>query len=411
MLDPKFIMENLKEIKKLVKERGMKVDVDELSRLHKARAKLLGQVEELRAERNKLSKDPSDENKKRSLEIKSELKNLEPQLKNIEEQFQDLLWQLPNLIHPDVPPGQSEKDNKVVRKWGEPTEFKFKPKGHLELGELLDIVDVKRAAKVSGTRFNYLKGDGVLLEFALVRFAFETLIKEGFIPVLPPVLIKREAMRGMGYLEHGGEEDMYVLDKDDLVLVGTSEQSIGPMHMDEILEAKDLPKRYVAFSTCFRREAGSYGRDTRGMLRVHQFDKVEMFSFTKPQDSDKEHEYLLGLEEKFFKALRIPYQVVEMCSGDLGAPAARKFDLEAWMPGQEKYREVTSTSNTTEFQARRLNIRYRVNGKTDYVHTLNGTAFSGRAIVAVLENYQQKDGTVKVPAVLVPYVGTRVIKG
>jgi seryl-tRNA synthetase len=240
--------------------------------------------------------------------------------------------------------------------------------------------------------------------------AFEILIKEGFIPILPPVLIRTEVMKGLGYMEKGGDEDMYILEKDNLVLVGTSEQSIVSMHRDETLNGKDLPKRYVGFSSCFRREAGSYGKDTKGILRAHQFDKIEMVSFVKQGEDDKEHEYLLSLEEKLLQALEIPYQVVKMCSGDLGFPAARKYDLEAWIPSENKYREVTSASTTTDFQSRRLNIKYRDQEKTDFVNILNGTAFSTRPIIAILENYQQIDGSIIVPKILQKYLGKEIIK-
>ena len=404
MLDIQFIRDNPEKVKKGVSAKQLDPKlVDEVLSLDKKRRELLAEIEELRAKRNQAAKAKKVEEGKK---IKLQLQKLEPELREVESKFKEALYQIPNIVAPDVPEGKDESENKVLRKWGEPKKFDFKPKDHLELGEALDIIDVKRAAKVSGTRFGYLKGDATLLEFALINLALETLIKEGFIPVTPPALIKKQAMRGMGYMEHGGEEDMYVLEKDGIVLVGTSEQSIGPMHINEVFEAKDLPKRYVAFSSCFRREAGSYGKDTRGILRVHQFDKVEMFSFTKPEDSDKEHEFLLSLQEKFFQALDIPYKVVEMCSGDLGAPAARKYDLEAWMPGQGKYREITSTSNTTDFQARRLNIKYQDKGKTKFIHTLNGTAFAiGRTIIAILENCQQKDGSVVIPKVLQKWVG------
>ncbi len=404
MLDIQFIRDNPEKVKKGISARQLDPKlVDEVLSLDKKRRELLAEIEELRAKRNQAAKAKKVEEGKK---IKLQLQKLEPELKKVGSKFKKALYQIPNIVAPDVPEGKDESENKVLRKWGEPKKFDFKPKDHLELGEALDIIDVKRAAKVSGTRFGYLKGDATLLEFALINLALETLIKEGFIPVTPPALIKKQAMRGMGYMEHGREKDMYVLEKDGIVLVGTSEQSIGPMHMNEVFKAKDLPKRYVAFSSCFRREAGSYGKDTRGILRVHQFDKVEMFSFTKPEDSDKEHEFLLSLQEKFFQALDIPYKVVEMCSGDLGAPAARKYDLEAWMPGQGKYREITSTSNTTDFQARRLNIKYQDKGKTKFVHTLNGTAFAiGRTIIAILENYQEKDGSIVIPKVLQKWVG------
>ena len=406
MIDINHIRENPEKIKKGIKSKQLDPKlVDEALELDKKRRELLNKIETLRAERNKAAKE---QDKEKGGEIKTKLQKLEPELAKIEKEYKEKLYQIPNLPADDVKVGGGESENEVIRDWGEKKETSAKD--YLELGEDLDIIDIKRAAKVSGSRFGYLKGDAVLLEFALIQFATELLVKEGFTPIIPPSLIKKESMRGMGYLEHGGEEDMYVFEKDNLVLVGTSEQAIGPMHMNEVLEEKDLPKRYVSFSPCFRREAGSYGKDTKGILRVHQFDKVEMFSFTKPEDSEKEHEYVLSLEEKLFQALKIPYQVVKMCSGDLGAPASKKYDLEAWMPGQGKYREVTSTSNTTDFQARRLNIKYQDKGETKFVHTVNGTAFAiGRTIIAIIENYQQKDGSVLIPEVLQKWVGKEKI--
>jgi len=402
MLDINFIRENTEKVKKGVAAKQLPAKiVDEVLELDEKRRKLIVEVEELRAKKNKAAEGKNIEEGKK---IKEELKKEEPELAKLEAEFKKALHEIPNLPADDVKEGKDESENEVVRTWGEPKKFDFTAKDHLNLGEALGIIDVERAAKVSGSRFGYLKGEAALLEFALVQFAMETLLKEGFTPVVPPVLIKKEMMGGMGYLEHGGEEDMYVFDKDGLVLVGTSEQAIGPMHANEVLT--DLPLRYVGFSSCFRRESGSYGKDTRGILRVHQFDKVEMFSFTKPEESDKEHEYLLSLEEKLLQALEIPYQVVKMCSGDLGATAARKYDLEAWMPGQGTYREVTSTSTTTDFQARRLNIKYQDGSKTEFVHTLNGTAFAiGRTIIAILENYQEKDGSIVVPEVLRKLMG------
>ncbi|OGM58079.1 serine--tRNA ligase [Candidatus Woesebacteria bacterium RIFCSPHIGHO2_12_FULL_46_16] len=405
MLDIQFIRENTQKVKKGISAKQLDSSlVDKLLELDEERKKLIVEVEALRQERNKIAKEgkASDEGKK----IKEELKGKEPELAKAEGEYQKILSLIPNLPAEDVKEGKDESENEVVRSWGEPSKFDFEAKDHLALGEALDIIDVERAAKVSGARFGYLKGDAVLLEFALVQLALETLMKEGFVPVIPPVLIKKESMWGMGYLENGGEENMYVLDKDGLILVGTSEQSLGPMHTNEVLEAGKLPLRYVGFSPCFRRETGTSGKDIKGILRVHQFDKVEMFSFVKPEESDKEHDYFLSLEEKLLQALEIPYQVVKMCSGDLGGPATRKYDLEAWMPGQGTYREVTSASTTTDFQARRLNIKYREGGKTEYVHTLNGTAFAiGRTIIAILENYQEKDGSVIIPDVLRKWIG------
>ncbi|OGH06315.1 MAG: serine--tRNA ligase, partial [Candidatus Levybacteria bacterium RBG_13_35_9] len=330
--------------------------------------------------------------------------------KAVEEELKQWLLKVPNPAKDDVKVGKDDRENEVLRKVGKPARFAFTPKDHLELGEKLDIIDVSRASKVSGARFAYIKNEGVLLEFALVQFALETLIKEGFTPVVPPVLLKTEVMKGLGYMENGGDEDMFHIEKDGFTLVGTAEHAIVPMHMDETFSAKELPRRYVGFSTAFRREAGSYGKDTRGILRVHQFDKVEMVSFVKQGEDDKEHEYLLSLEEKLFKVLEIPYQVVKMCTGDLGFPAARKYDLEAWMPGQDKYREVTSVSTVTDFQSRRLNIKYSDGNEKKYVSILNGTGFAiGRTIIAILENYQQKDGSVIVPEVLQKYIGKKVI--
>jgi len=342
--------------------------------------------------------------------IKNKLKEFEPALKEIEKKLKELMYQLPNPAAKDVKAGKNEAENEVVRKWGKIRKPEFAVKDHAELGEKLGMIDIGRAAKVSGSRFAYLKGDGVRLEMALVNLALETLTKKGFIPVVPPVLIKTEMMQAMGYLEHGGDEQMYIFDKDNQVLVGTSEQAIGPLHSGEVFKAEDLPRRYMGWSTCFRREAGTYGKDTRGILRVHQFDKVEMFSFTKPEDSDKEHEFLLKTEEELLQALEIPYQVVKMCSGDLGAPAARKYDLEAWLPGQNQYRELTSTSSCTDFQARRLNIKFKDKDKRQYVHTLNGTGFAiGRTLIAIMENYQTKDGHIEIPKVLQKYIGKKQI--
>jgi len=291
------------------------------------------------------------------------------------------------------------------------TKFSWKAKNYMELAEALDIIDVQRAAKVSGTRFGYLKGGVVMLEFALIQLAFDVLLKQGFIPIVPPVMIKAEMAKGMGYLEQLGKEEAYYLPEDDLYLVGTSEQSLGTMHANEVFNEKDLPRRYAGFSTCFRREAGSYGKDVKGILRVHQFDKIEMFSFCKPEDSVKEHKLLLSLEEKLMKLLKIPYRVVQVCSGDLSMPSVATYDIESWMPGQNQYRETHSTSNCTDFQARRLNIRYRSKNGIEFVHMLNGTAFAiGRTLIAIIENYQQKDGSVKVPIALQKYIKIKEIK-
>ena len=418
MLDIKFIRENPSLVHKAVKSKGVEVNIDHVLEIDNRYRELSLEVQTLREERNALNevikKNPNQWDKEgaQSLKIKSEKK--EHDLTAVKEELNRELLRIPNSPKKDVRDGKNESENEVLRKHKEPTKFDFTPKDHLDLGESLDVIDVKRGAKVSGTRFAYLKNEGALLEFALIQLALEVLTKEGFIPVIPPVLIHKEITEGLGYWQAGGNEDYYYLndpdEKKEMYLVGTAEHAIVPMHKDEIFQKKELPKRYVGFSSAFRREAGSYGKDTRGILRVHQFDKVEMVSFTTKENDDKEHEYLLSLEEKLFKMLEIPYQVVKMCTGDLGFPVARKYDIEAWMPGQEKYREVTSTSTTTDFQARRLNIKYQdgppAGGEKKYVHILNGTAFAiGRTIIAILENYQEEDGSVVVPEALRKYVG------
>lgn len=402
MVDVNLLRENPDKFKKAARDKGLKdKTVDDFLILDKKRRKLLSEVESLRAEKNKVAKDKNIEEGKK---IKKQLQTLEPKLKKLESDYKKALYLIPNPASDDVKVGKSEADNEIKSSHGEKPNFDFEPKNHWELAENLDLIDTKRASKVSGTRFFYLKGDGVLLDQALIQFGFEALIKEGFTPIIPPVLIKKDSMQGMGYLEHGGEDDMFVLDKDNLVLVGTSEQAIGPMHMNETFNKDDLPKRYVSLSTCFRREAGSYGKDTKGAFRVHQFNKLEMFSFATVEESDKEHEYMLSIEEKLLQKLELPYQVVKMCTADLGAPAARKYDLEGWFPAQKKYRELTSTSTTTDFQSRRLNIKYMDKNKNKYVHMLNGTVFSQRPILAILENYQQKDGSIIIPKVLQKYI-------
>ncbi|MEK7542241.1 MAG: serine--tRNA ligase [Patescibacteria group bacterium] len=408
MLDIKFIRENPEKVKEGCKKRNVECDVDKILELDKKRREFLQKIEGLKAQQNKLRKEDAEEGRR----LKQEIKALEPQLEEINGGLQSLLTQLPNLPFDDVPMGD-ESANKVLRKWGEIPKFDFEPKDHLGLGETLDIIDVKRAAKVSGARFGYLKGDAALLEFALADLAFRMALQEKFVPIVPPVFVKSEIMQGMGYVDTPADlAERYFFEKDGLFLVGTAEQSVGPMHADEVFEEKELPKRYVAFSTCFREEAGSYGKDTHGILRVHQFDKVELFSYCHPEKSRDEHEFLVQLEEKLWQMLEIPYQVVHLATGDMSRPAASTIDIEAWLPGQNKYREVSSASNTTDFQARRLNIRFRQKGgKVDYVYMLNATGFPiGRTLIAILENYQQKDGSIEIPEVLQEYAGKKEIK-
>lgn len=313
----------------------------------------------------------------------------------------------PNPPQPDVPIGDDESANVTEREVGKKPKLSA-PQDYLNVAESLGLIDMKRAGKVSGPRFGYILGPLAQLEFALVQYAQKILLtpKHGFTLVVPPVMIKAENMAAMGYLSGGGEDETYHFAKDDLYLVGTSEQSIGPMHRDEVFVEADLPKRYLSFSTCFRREAGSYGKDTKGILRVHQFDKLEMFSITLPEKSDAEHEFLLAMEERLMQGLELPYRVVKLCTGDLGWPSARTYDIETWMPGQGVYRETHSTSTTTDYQSRALNIKVKRGDTKEYVHMLNGTAFAiGRTLIAIIENYQQADGSITVPKVLQPYMG------
>lgn len=415
MVDINRIRENPQEVQKAALAKGVTVDIDLVLKLDEQVQNLSREAQQIREERNALAKSitgkPTSEQVEKGKKIKEGLEKKEETLRIAAAELDTLLLSIPNPAKPDVKVGKDESENEVIKTVGEPTKFDFKPKDHLELGEALDIIDVKQAAQVSGARFNYLKGDGALLENALRQFAYDTLLKEGFIPVVPPVLIKQSVMEGLGYTAMGEAENIFSLDKDDLYLVGTSEQSVVPLHMNDVLKKEDLPRRYVSYSSCFRREAGSYGKDTRGIWRVHQFNKVEMVSFVAESEDDKEHEYLLEIEEKFFQMLGIPYQVVRICTGDLGFNAARKYDVDAWIPSQNKYKEVTSTSTVTDFQSRRLNMKYQDGNEKKYLQVLNGTAFSmNRPIVAILENYQQEDGSVIVPEVLRKYMGKDVIK-
>ncbi len=374
--------------------------------------------DELRAEQKSLGKlipkasgDEKAELLKKAGELSASVKTADAEQDQAAEETQRLLLQLGNLVHPDVPVG-GEDDFAVLETVGTPRDFAaegFTPKDHLELGELLGAIDTERGAKVSGSRFYYLTGVGALLEFALVNAAIAQATAAGFIPVLTPALVKPKAMEGTGFLGQAAD-DVYHLDKDDLFLVGTSEVPLAAYHMDEILDVSQLPRRYAGFSSCFRREAGSYGKDTRGIFRVHQFDKVEMFVYTTPEEAEAEHQRLLEWEKQWLTSLELPFRVIDLASGDLGASATRKFDCEAWIPTQGKYRELTSTSNTTEFQSRRLSIRMREDKRVRPLATLNGTLCAvTRTIVALLENHQQADGSVRVPEGLRPYLGGREV--
>jgi seryl-tRNA synthetase len=408
MLDLNFIREYPEIVKNACKDKNTNVDVDRVLALDKGKREILTQIEALKAEQNKISRGGVD-NKDifvQAKEIKAKIKELEPEMETIDTELKSLLLQLPNIPFEDVPVGKDDSENVVARHVGHKPMFMFsKPKNYMDLGEELDLIDTERAGKVAGPRFGYLKRELPLLQFALVQLVMETAGKEGFIPVIPPVLLKDEMARGTGYFEATDEKEAYYLAEDKMYLAGTSEQSLVSMYAGEVLEEKDLPIRYVGYSTCFRREAGSYGKDTRGILRVHQFDKLEMVVFSKPEDSKNEHELILSIEEKLMKALKLPYQVINICTGDLGRPAAKKYDIETWLPSEEKYRETHSCSNCTDFQARRLNIRYKdKTGKVSFVHTLNGTAFAiGRILIMIMENYQQKDGSIKIPKALTKY--------
>jgi seryl-tRNA synthetase len=369
---------------------------DELLAVDSEKRVLQTRVEELRA-KTKLKGKPTPEQLEELRSVKEELQPLEAQLATAEARVQALLDRVPNPPAEDTPDGTTEEDAVTVKLVGEPPSFAFEPRDHLELSAAHGWIDVERGAKVSGSRFVYRVGDVALLELALYRWALDRITQKGHVPVLPPVLVREEAMYGTGFFP-SDRGDFYAAPEDDLYLVGTSEVPAAAFHLGEELDG--LPLRYVAFSTCFRREAGAAGKDTRGMFRVHQFDKVEMFVFCEPDASRNEHERLLEIEEELVQELELPYRVLNIAAGDLGASAAKKYDIEAWFPGQARYREITSTSNTTAFQARRLNVRYRHEGRLEHVHTLNGTAVTARAMIAILENFQEADGSVTVPSAL-----------
>ena len=415
MIDIKFLRENPDAVRASQKGRGEDVDVvDQVLASDELKRAAITEFEQLRAEQNLLSKSvgaaKGDEKAAllaNSKELADKVKAADAKRAEIEAQANSLAMVISNILDPDAPIG-GEEDFVVIEHVGTPRDFAaagFEPKDHVELGKLLGAIDTERGAKVSGSRSYYLTGVGALLEFALVNYAISSATKAGFTPVIPPVLVKPAAMEGTGFLGQAAE-NVYHLEKDDYYLVGTSEVPLAAFHMDEILDGAKLPMRYAGYSTCFRREAGSYGKDTRGIIRVHQFDKVEMFSFCKPEEAKEEHKRLLQWEKDFLDSMEIPYRVIDVASGDLGSSANRKFDIEAWIPTQSAYREVTSTSNCTEFQARRLNIRYKDSDGTKAVATLNGTLVAiPRMIVAILENHQNADGTVNVPAALQPFLG------
>jgi seryl-tRNA synthetase len=414
MLDLKLIRSDPERVKAALARRGAAEGVDELLALDARRRELLPEIEGAQAERKALSKQIGEakqrgEDAAELMEavqgLKERMESGKAELEKVETELDRVAAALPNLPDPDAPDGMTEEDAVVLREVGEPPSFDFEPRDHLEIGTALGLIDMESAARLSGSRFAYLMGDLVLLELALVRFALDLVRGEGHEPVVPPVLVREEALYGTGFLP-GDRDQIYEVPKDELFLVGTSEVSLAALHADQILEAGQLPLRYAGFSPCFRREAGAAGRDTRGIFRVHQFDKVEMFSFVEPSESAAEHERLLAIEERILTELEIPYRVVNVAAGDLGAPAAKKYDCEAWIPSQGRYRELTSCSNTTDYQARRLSCRYRSadNEPIQAVHTLNGTAVAvGRTMIALIENRQDREGGFSLPKTLYPY--------
>ncbi len=417
MLDIKLIREEPDRVRQGLLAKNVAFDLDTFLALDNQYRTSLGKLEELRAKQNHLGATVATASATDRAGILGQLKSMKEAVmgaeethKEVEVSWKKLLRQIPNLPLADVHVGKDDSENKTLREEGTKPKFDFPIKDHVALGEDLGILDFERASKIAGSRFVILKKEAAILQFALINYTYATLLKRGFTPIIPPSMIKEEGMAAMGYMDRGADE-IYKT-QDDLYLIGTSEQPTGVMHADEILDVAK-PLRYLAFSPCYRREAGSYGKDTKGMIRVHQFDKLEMFSFVQPEESGAEHEFLLQCEEDLVKGLGLPYQVLDICSGDLGDPAAKKYDIECWMPSQNRYRETHSTSNCTDFQSRRLNIRYRnvETGKTELLHTLNGTAFAiGRIMVAILENGQQADGSIKIPTVLVPFTGFTEIK-
>lgn len=429
MIDLKQLIENPENIQKALLKKHFHGDLGEIRKIYGEKLGLMQEMEKMKAAQNSISKEiatASKEEKEKLLqeskEIKENLKKMEPELAALEAKMEEVAMTIPNPPSETVPEGKDDTENVVIKTYGKKPAFDFEPVDHIALGKKLDIIDMETAGNVSGTRFYYLKNDAVLLEFALIQFVINKLVSKGFSPIIPPILVKERAMIATGFFPADRNEIYHVNpSEDDLYLVGTSEVPLCMLHADQIIQGEKLPLRYMGFSSCFRREAGSYGKDTHGMIRVHQFDKIEMFSFCHPTESIDEHELILAIEEEIMQDLGFHYQVLNICGGDLGTPAAKKYDIEVWIPTQGKFRELTSCSNCTDFQSRRAQIRYRQQttekGKDgqpvqreekQLVHTLNGTAIAlARTLVAVIENYQQKDGSILIPKVLQPYMGGR----
>lgn len=417
MLDYKFIKDNLDAVKENIKNRNMTADADKVVELYDKRTALVTKQQDLQQQRNenaKAMKQKLDDEKRQELiqagkKIKEDIAEVEKELSQIEIDLETAARQIPNMIHPDAPIGKLDTENLEIKKVGTPRKFDFEPKDHVQLAEELDLLDFDRGTKVSGPKFYYLKNEAVFLEQALIQYALNILRKHGFEIFITPDIAREEILKGIGFNPRGNESNVYSIEGEGTCLVATAEITLGGYHSGEILDKAKLPLMYGGLSHCFRREAGAAGQFSKGLYRVHQFDKVEMFVYSTPEQSDELHHKLREIEEEIFTGLGLPFHVVDTCSGDLGAPAYRKWDLEAWMPGRNggEYGEVTSTSNCTDYQARRLNIKYKDDdGKNKYVHTLNGTAIAvGRAMLAILENYQNEDGSVTIPPALVPLCG------
>lgn len=434
MLDIKFIRENPHLVKEGARKKGVNIDVDRLLQIDEKRKALAQELDEKRAEQNRVSKTVAltrGDDREKLLEgmrhLKARIAELEHKFEPLDLEWSKLLLSIPNIPSPDTPEGSDESGNKVVRSWGEVPTFSFPAKAHWDLGKELDIIDTEKAAIVSGARFSYLKGDLALVQLALVQMTMHVLTSRDeltsaaseaglevdtkpFVPVIPPVIMRAEVMGRMARLHP--IEERYYFEKDELVFVGSAEHTLGPLHIDEILEEKELPIRYIGYSTAFRREAGAAGKDTRGILRQHQFDKLEMESFVRPEDGYKEQDFFVAVQEYLMRKLKLPYQVVAICTGDMGKPDHRQFDIETWMPGQNTFRETHTSDYMGGYQARRLNTRVRdTHGDLTHVHMNDATAFAvGRTLIAIMENYQQEDGSIKIPDALVPYVGKEVIR-
>jgi len=417
MLDLNYILENKKTVQENAINRLIEVDLDLIEKLAQTRKELIRDIEEARRRQKEISRLIVKSEEKNGLiseakNLKKEISHKEKKLEQVSLKLQPELFKVPNLTHPDAPLGQTADDNKILKEKGTKPKFSFQPKNHLVLAKSLDLIDFERAVKIAGQKFYFLKNEAVLLEFALINYAFDILLKHGFIPYLTPDLAQDKIIEGAGFSPRGPEAQIYYIENSNLGLIATAEIALAGLYSQEVLREEDLPQKIAGFSHCFRREAGAYGKASKGLYRVHQFSKVEMFVYCLPEDSEKMHKEILKIEEKIFSGLEIPYRVVDCCTAELGGPAYRKFDLEAWLPAEQQWGEITSASNCTDYQARRLGIKVkRKNGKTEFVHMLNGTAIAiSRPLIAILENFQQKNGSIKIPKVLHRWLDFKEIK-